>query len=349
MYDTLKDPEVTLETLEETDKNTAEDSVTLSGFTYEFDQGEDEPHLTDGFNKYYFDIENTFALEQLCTWLKIKQFKFFNKRSKELQQDIVKECIGDISKGRNNTLLKLRNGGTKSYIRAVLHSKHTPVKNSEVLAACQENVAKKDLHAFRCRGYGLDEPSVNFIYTLKDFIEVNNKKFYLGFDIISSELGDYKFELNANLYDETEDVYYKITFNKDSYLTWKYKKDEPDFPGIIGDLVATLQSRKNEIKKGLEEMFEEFYQNNEELHKYFDYLELNKVGPEKVIKELKRIVFDDPQYYKTKYDLANFISHLATEVEPSDKDNKFWRGKTLAKVNKIETFAGTIMCLDLNL
>lgn len=346
MYTDLNNIQTTIDTLKESVEYTEELPTALNSFEFKYDEESKEPYLTDSIRTYYFDLENTFAIEQLCALLKIKQFSFFIGLSTTLQEEIVKEQIEKITPNKNKVLFKIREGKEKNYLRAVLNQNYITVENGDIIEDCRKSVVEEVFHAFSCKGYELDSPALQNIFVFNDSFTVNEQDFNLSIEVLSSDLGDQKFELYGLLYQPKEDLFYRIPSGDRPYFQWSYRKSEPNFVEEFGSLYQKLLTEKNKLKDQIEKAMEDTLTEKEILLETFNKLELEKAGPGALLSDLKTVVFNNSNEFTSFYDLARYVSELSLDISPTDKDNFFWKGKIFTKIGKYRGFAGTLLGLN---
>lgn len=345
MYTDLKNIDDTISTLKDSIKDVDEFQTTLSDFEFKYDLESKEPYLSYGSKEYYFDIENTFGLEQFCNWLKIKQYKFFITLSFDLQEKIVKEQLEKINPKRNKVLLKVRYGKEKNYIRAVLKQSYETTFNYDILEQCTKNFDKTLIKSFLCKGYALDEPSIQLSFIFSDELDIDQEKFNLGIEILASELGDNNLEFYGFVYSERTNLFYRIPFNYSPYFQSKYKQSE-DLESEFESLYEYLIKSKSKIKDILKEALKTTLIKDEHYLELFTKIELEKGIPSTTLNDLKIAVLGNKSSFKTMFDLANHISSLSEDVRPSDKENYFWKGKIFSKVGKLRSSSGYLLGLD---
>lgn len=349
MYTDISNLEDTIKTLKESVENVIEVESNISDYQLKFDSDSNELYLEQGSQSYYFDNDNTFAIEQLCNLLKIKVFKFYNDLSPDLKIEIYDEQVKKLTKRKDKVLLKIREGSEKNYVRAVLPQNYSTFNNFEVLEECYANLKKDNIKAFRCRGYGLDEPSVESIFILEDSFEVEvgseNIEFNLAISVVSSELGDANLELNGFLYQENNDLFYKLPTDG-TYYSWNYKKGDCEVNSAFAELYDSLIQSKNTIKSKVEKSFETTLSDSDSKLKFFNKMELEKAAPDGIISDLKSMAFNNPSEYTSKSDLATRISEESNYIKPSEKDNNYWKNKIFSKINKFRDCAGYLLNLS---
>ena len=317
----------------------------LSSFNLEFDNDAEELYLTDGGSSYYFDSMNTFALEQMCNLLKIKQFNFFNDLSPDLKIEIYGEQIKKIKPKKDQLLLKIRSGNNgKKYIRAMLPHDYETYNYVDLFDDLESIFDKNDIEAFHLVGFEHDTPALWLDIILKEKFEQN---WYKGFAIKTSDLGDSKLEIYASIYNLNYEQ--RTIFKNEEGFQYNFR-EYVNMKNAINDTESHLNSKLNECREALKNFESNTFSSTDQILSFFNNLELKKTSPAGTLLKIKTPMLADLQKGSEigLHDILDQVRVLVNDVKPSQRDNNYWRGKTFKKLVVLGQLAGSILEESLN-